>query len=1126
MLKHSFVILSLLAGSLLYGQTHYIHHQISATVIPEEHRIQYDDNIRIPAALAKSEIFFRLNSDLTVTSTSPLSKVQLIQRNVPAEDSGMDQEAPEVAARISQNRYVLKSSVEAGKPLNVALKISGTIFYPIKQIGQEYARGFSTTPGLIDTVGVYLAGSTDWIPLFGEKLLTFDLTVTLPPQWDMVSQGKRTLHQIKEGRRLTTWHSPEPMEEVFLIAAKFHEYDKPAGAVDVMAFLRTPDEALAGKYLETTAQYLEMYRNLIGPFPFAKFALVENFWETGYGMPSFTLLGEKIIRFPFILHSSYPHELLHNWWGNSAYVNFKKGNWCEGLTVYMADQLIKEQRGQGAAYRRSTLQKYTDYVSPENDFPLNQFLSRTSAPTEAVGYGKSMMLFNMLRDQIGDDNFMKTIRTFYRQNKFKFASFDDIRRAAEQVTGKDFKAFFHQWVDRTGAPKLQLSQVERHRAQNAGYELSFQLNQIQPEAVFNLLVPVAVTTASGSAIHKVVMNQKQQAFTITVREKPLLVEIDPQFQLFRRLDPMETPPALSKIMGSKKVLFLLPASASKERQDAYKQLAGLWSKEPGKSFEMKYDSEVGTLPADRAVWLFGVHNRYRPMVEQAVHEYPITIQNSNITLDKTEVSLTENSVVLTARHPNNPSSVVCWLTLGQDDAVAGLARKLPHYGKYSYLAFEGSEPGNIAKGQWPVVHSPLSFRFADAGSVQSKLPVRPALAKLAPVFSAKRMMQTIRYLSSDELKGRGLGTPELDHAADYIAAAFGKAGLQPGTDDGTYFQTWQDVVNANGDKGTIKNIIGILPGANPKMAGESVVVSAHYDHLGLGWPDAHKGDEGKIHHGADDNASGIAVMLELARIMAQNGPPQRTIVFVAFTAEENGLVGSRYYVQHYQTYPARKAIGDINLDTVGRLGKNKLLVLNSSTARDWKFIFMGAGYVTGVESEMVTQQLDASDQGSFIAAGIPAVQIFSGAHRDYHRPTDTADKIDPAGLVKVAAFTREAIAYLAERDTPMPFTGTASGHPHSRPKTGGATRSVTTGSMPDFSYTGSGVRIADAGKDSPAARAGLQKGDIIIQLGTAKITTLRDYANALKHYKPGDETVIKYLRDGKEQSAKIKLSAR
>jgi aminopeptidase N len=167
-----------------------------------------------------------------------------------------------------------------------------------------------------------------------------------------------------------------PTEEVHLIAAPFTEYSRDAGAVKAMAFLRKPDQALADRYLDATAQYLEMYRGLLGPYPYSKFALVENFWETGYGMPSFTLLGEQIIRFPFILYTSYPHELLHNWWGNGVFVDLAGGNWCEGLTAYLADHLVAEQRGQGADHRRAILRKVTDYVTPENDFPLSRFHSR------------------------------------------------------------------------------------------------------------------------------------------------------------------------------------------------------------------------------------------------------------------------------------------------------------------------------------------------------------------------------------------------------------------------------------------------------------------------------------------------------------------------------------------------------------------------------------------------------------------------------------------------------------------------------------------------------------------------------------------------------------------------------
>ena len=127
----------------------------------------------------------------------------------------------------------------------------------------------------------------------------------------------------------------------------------------MLAFLRDDDPALAGRYLQATRRYLRLYESLLPAYPYPSFALVENFWETGYGMPGFTLLGPRIIRFPWILTSSYPHELLHNWWGNSVYVDFDGGNWCEGLTAYLADHLFAEQRGEAATYRRATLKKYT-----------------------------------------------------------------------------------------------------------------------------------------------------------------------------------------------------------------------------------------------------------------------------------------------------------------------------------------------------------------------------------------------------------------------------------------------------------------------------------------------------------------------------------------------------------------------------------------------------------------------------------------------------------------------------------------------------------------------------------------------------------------------------------------------
>ncbi|PCJ50535.1 MAG: peptidase M28 [Gammaproteobacteria bacterium] len=977
---------------------------------------------------------------------------------------------------------------------------------------------------MIEERGAYLAGSTYWIPSFGDEYITYDLTSSSPKGWRVVSQGKRLESKDENGRHIDSWSVTTPTEEIYLIGAKFSEYSLDVGAVKAMAFLRSDDESLANKYLETTAQYMEMYRTLLGPYPYSKFALVENFWETGYGMPSFTLLGEQIIRFPFILHSSYPHELLHNWWGNSVYIDFESGNWAEGLTAYMADHLIAEQRGIASEYRRSTLQNYTDYVDEKSDFPLNEFISRFSPASSAVGYGKSAMMWDMLREKVGDVNFTKAFQRFYRNNKFKRTGYSDIKAAFEATSGLELTAFFDQWLQRTGAPELQLNSVKVSGKKGA-FKLDFILNQLQDSEPFTLAIPVAVYSENAVTIHKVAMNNLQQSYSLELKDKPTQINVDPQFNLFRKLHFSEIPPSLSKIFGAEKVMIILPSKATSEEVARYETLTNIWAKQTEK-FSIVKDTDIDTLPSDRAVWIFGWNNKFRTIVENGLKSYGGEIATKDVTLGKTKLLKADNSFVVGVRHPDNSNLVAVWLTAHADDAVAGLARKLPHYGKYSYLAFTGTEPSNVAKGQWPTVNSPLITKLSDDfDSSKNPLVKRPALAKLAPVFSAERMQQTIEHLASDEMKGRGLGSTELDVAADYIAEQFKQAGLLPAGDNGTYFQDFVVKAGKNKKKVITRNVLAVIQGSNKQWTEESVIISAHYDHLGLGWPDVTKKNEGKIHNGADDNASGVAVLIEMA-LTLKNMKPKRSIIFAAFSAEEAGLLGSKYYVNNMQKYPAKKAIGIINMDTVGGLGEKKLLVLNGDSASEWKFIFMGTSFVTGIETEMVTQEINSSDQVPFVAAGIPGIQLFAGSSVNYHKPGDTADKIDISGLVKVATVAREVVRYLAERPEPMTFKGAKVDKNDAVEKPTRVGRKVTTGVMPDFAFNGKGVKVASVSAGSPAAKAGINKGDVIIQLAGVKVSDLRSYSTELKKHGIGDRIEVIYIRNGTSHTTTLTLAAR
>ncbi len=1085
-----------------------LNHNLRIVLVPEKGSITAKDTITLSPDSA-SELHFLLHPGLNPRSMTDGVRI--------THTSGREPGAESYAVHVPAGTKTF------------SLWYEGKISHAPEPVGKEQARGFSDSRGIISSEGVYLTSGSLWYPDFGEALLTFAVEIELPQGWNAVSQGERTAYQkTKEGVKVR-WQSSDPQDGIVIAAARFQEYEDTSGNVRLMAFLRKADPELARKYLDAASRYIKMYDSLIGPYPYKKFALVENFWETGFGFPSFTLLGPQVIRLPFIINSSYPHEILHNWWGNGVFPDYEKGNWSEGLTAYLSDHLIREQLGSGSEYRLTTLQKYRDYVLEEKDFPLTDFRSRHSSSSEAIGYGKALMFFHMLRLELGDKIFLSALRKFYRGYLFRFASYGDLKKSFEVVSGKNLDAEFDQWVSTAGAPEIKIEGIELEKG-GSGYHVSGRLRQIQPGKAYRLHVPVSVTMEGKDIAFQavVVMDSKQQNLRFDLPARPLRIDVDPEYDIFRRLDRKEMPPAISQALGAKKMLVVLPESAKKAQGDAYRRLAEALRSSGPDEVEVTTDSALNELPLNRSIAILGWENRFSPVISRALERYGASVREEKVRIENSDLPFQDHSFVFTAANGTENDAAILFIASDMPEAISALGRKLPHYHKYSYLAFRGKEAENVLKGRWPVVDSPLTVFFKDNShmihkSAMAKLARRRPLIQPPGDLSAVKMMETIRFLTAPEREGRGLGSRGIESAAEYIAKQFRDAGLLPAGDSGdTFFQTWQEEAGEPARLITMRNVIGVIPGTKPALAKQSIVVGAHYDHLGFGWPDVRGENKGKLHPGADDNSSGVAILIELANALGPGFKPERPIVFVAFTAEEAGKRGSMHYVASEKKYPSDKCAAMINLDTVGRLNGRKLLILGGASAPEWAHIFRDAGYLAGVDVDMVSEELDSSDQMSFSAKGIPAVQIFSGPNADYHRPSDTADKIDTDGLLKVATVAKEVVEYLSSNDAPLTRRGPAKDEQMSSR----SERKVSLGAVPDFSYKGKGVRLSGVVPGSPAEAAGLKEGDIITKINSSSITTLRDLSEILKASNPDGRVVITFLRDGHEMNTETKLGPR
>jgi hypothetical protein len=557
--------------------------------------------------------------------------------------------------------------------------------------------------GTISEKGSLLLAGAGWYPELAGSQATYRLRVSAPAGLIAVTAGRSLGHKTDQGQTESTWEVDYPVEGLSVSVARYQVTEKSVGNVTATTYLLQHNQDLAQSYLEATAGYLALYSDLFGPYPFQKFAVVENFFPTGFGFPSYTLMGGRVLRLPFIIYTSLGHEIAHCWWGNGVTVDYAEGNWSEALTTYVADYLFKEMKSKQAAleYRRQWLRNFATLVRPDNDFPLDRFTHRYNPVSKAIGYDKGAMVFHMLRRKLGEEAFWGALRDVYRDRLFQKTSWSDLQQAFEARGQRSLTEFFDQWIHRKNAPRFFIDNVQLE--QSAGkWIVSGEL--IQKDPLYNISLNLALEASSEKINRLIELTAEKTSFEMTSSQRPRRLSVDPDLDTMRQLYASEIPPAVNNIKGSSSVRIVLSNQLHPDINKTAETLAlalGL------KNYQIISERKVGRDQLAEHDFLLIGQPEQRALLPQKPDQ--VRFQPGSFALNNTVYNETSDAFFGVFHHPFNASRIAAVFIPPSNQFADMVARKITHYGKYSYLAFQSGK--NMARGTWSVDKSPLVHEF-------------------------------------------------------------------------------------------------------------------------------------------------------------------------------------------------------------------------------------------------------------------------------------------------------------------------------------------------------------------------------------------------------------------------------
>ena len=554
-------------------------HALKIQLDPSAHIIKAEDQIKILLKEEKAQVLsFLIHSKLSITRiVNPKTGKPLSWKEFPS---------PGLAKRLDISVPKVKN------PLSLSISYEGPVYDPVvKERALQFVRGDQTS-GLISSEGIYLSSSTYWFPDKPGSMAIFDLEATIPEPFRIVTQGELLFDALKEGIWKSRWVNEWPSESLALVAGKYSVKTRKVNGIQISTYFFPEDDRFSEVFLDGAEEYLKIYPEFLGLFPYRKFDTVQNFFSSGYSFPTFTLLAPEAIRQgkQFLRPGALDHEIVHSWWGHHVSGKPGTGNWVEALTTYCTNYFYKELKmGEETArkHRRDVMQKYAIQVPPMKDYPLRQFEGKEEEIDGQIGYGKGSMVFHMLRQIVGNERFFTILRNFSKTYGGKQAGWEDLKKTFEEGSGRPLDQFFSQWLDRPGGPKLKLEKV-RYQVTSGGYLVSGEVTQ--EGEIYEVQEEAKVDLGERGRDFFIDVSKSKNSFSIEVPKIPISLTLDPDHHIFRRLYSEEIIPGLNAFLEDHEKIFIIPEDGDEERRKIYVQLAKMAKERKGG--EILFEREV------------------------------------------------------------------------------------------------------------------------------------------------------------------------------------------------------------------------------------------------------------------------------------------------------------------------------------------------------------------------------------------------------------------------------------------------------------------------------------------------------------------------------------------------------